>query len=70
LLVKGSDEEKQFIENLIQIIKNLNTSFIQNAETLEEVVQLLSSKIEESWHEHSKPVNITRYSKAWWNKEC
>jgi len=37
MLVKGSNEEKQFIKNLIQIIKNVAT--------LEEVVQLLLSKI-------------------------
>ena len=46
-LVKGSDEEKQFIESVIQVIKNLNTSYIHNTDALEEVVQLLSSKIEE-----------------------
>ena len=37
-LVKGSDEENQFIENDIQIIKNLNTFSIQNTETLKKVV--------------------------------
>jgi len=49
LLVKESDEENQFIENVIQIIKNVNTTIIQNAETLEEVVQSILSNIEESW---------------------
>jgi len=38
LLAKGSDEENQFIENVIQIIKNVNMTIIQNAETLKEVV--------------------------------
>ena len=28
------------------------------------------SKIENIWFEHSKLVNITRYSKAWWNEDC
>ena len=37
-LVKGSNEEKQFIEDLTQFIKNLNTSPIQDTESLEEVV--------------------------------
>jgi len=37
-LVKGSNEEKRFIENLTWFIKNLNTSPIQDAESLEEVV--------------------------------
>ena len=37
-LVKGSDEEKRFIEGLTWFIKNLNISPIQDAESLEEVV--------------------------------
>ena len=53
---KGSNEE-------IQFIKNMNTSSFQNAETLEEIVQLLVSKIEESWQRNSKLVKITRHSK-------
>ena len=69
-LAKGSNEEKQFIKDIILIIKNLNTSFILNAETLEEVVHRLASKVEESWQRNLKAVKITRHSKAWWNDEC
>jgi len=58
LLAKESNEE-------IQFIKNVNMSSFQNAENLEEIVQLLTSKIEESWQRNSKPVKITRHSKAW-----
>jgi len=36
----------------------VNTSSFQNAENLEEIVQLLVSKIEESWQRNSKPVKI------------
>jgi len=64
-LVKGSDEENQFIKNVIQIIKNVNTTIIQNTETLEEVVQSILSNIEESWQKNSKLIKITRHSKAW-----
>jgi len=62
-LAKESDEE-------IQFIKNANISSFQNAENLEEIVQLLISKIEESWQRNSKLVKITRHSKAWWNDKC
>jgi len=48
----------------------VNTIIIQNAETLEEVVQSISSNIEESWQKNSKPIKITRHFKAWWNKDC
>jgi len=69
-LVKGSDEENRFIEDLIQFTKNLNTSLIQDAESLEEVVQLLATNIENIWFKHLKTVNITRHFKAWWNEDC
>jgi len=48
LLTKESNEEKQFIEDIILIIKNLNTSSISNAETLKEIVHRLVFKVEES----------------------
>jgi len=70
LLAKESDEEIQFIKNVIQIIKNANTSSFQNAENLEEIVQLLMFKIEEFWQRNLKPVKITRHFKAWWNDKC
>jgi len=47
LLAKGSDEEKQFIKDVILIIKNSNIFFIPDAETLKEVVHQLVSKVEE-----------------------
>ena len=37
-LIKESDEESLFLENLTQSIKNLNTSSIWNSETLEEII--------------------------------
>jgi len=68
--VKESDKEKQFIESIIQVIKNLNIFYIYNTDALEEIVQLLSSKIEESWQKYSKLIKITRHSKVWWNDDC
>ena len=52
-LIKGSGEENQFIEDLIQFIKNSNTSSIQDVESLEEVVQLLATNIEDIWFKQS-----------------
>ena len=69
-LIKGSNEENWFIEDLIQVIKNLNTISIQDIESLEKVVWHLATKIEDIWFKYSKTVNITRYSKAWWNEDC
>jgi len=47
-IVKRSDEEKLFIKSIVKVIKNLNTSYIQNLDALKKVIQLLSSKIKES----------------------
>ena len=69
-LIKESDEESLFLEDLTQSIKNLNTSSIQNSETLEEIIWNLSIKIKNIWFKHSKMVNMTRHSKAWWNENC
>ena len=41
---KGSNEEKQFIEDVILIIKNLNMSSIPNAETFKKIVYWLVLK--------------------------
>ena len=48
----------------------MNTTIIQNAKTLEEVVQSISSNIKELWQKNSKPIKITRHSKVWWNEDC
>ena len=43
---------------------------IQDAKSLEEVVQYLATNIEDIWFKYSKTVNITRHSKVWWNEDC
>ena len=45
LIAKGSNKEKQFIKNVIQIIKNLNMSSIQNAEILKRQFIYLCPKL-------------------------
>ena len=70
ILAKGSNEEKHFVNSIAHAIKNTNTAFIQNAETLKKMVMTLSSNIEELWQRHSKTIKITKYFKAWWNNNC
>ena len=68
-LIKNSDEENHFIEKLANIIKWMNMSFIQNIEALENIIQILAINIDSTWLKYSKNVNITKYSKAWWNED-
>jgi len=41
MLAKDSNEEKHFIDSVAHAIKNTNMAFIQNTETLEEMVMTL-----------------------------
>ena len=43
---------------------------IYNIEALENIVQILATNIENIWLKHSKNVNITKYSKVWWDNNC
>ena len=37
---------------------------------LECVTQEFASVVEKLWYKYFESINITKYSKAWWNKEC
>jgi len=37
---------------------------------LEHITQKLITIAEDLWNKYSKPVNITKKSKIWWNKKC
>jgi len=70
MIVKNSNEEKLFIKELIRVIKLVNTSDISNIETLEIGILNLAYSVERTWEKHSKVVNITKYSKSWWDNNC
>jgi len=63
-LIKNSEEEDHFIDELINFIKGLKTDSIQDITILKEVVQLLTNNINRIWHKHSKIVNFTKHFKA------
>lgn len=64
-LVKNSDEESQFVEELITSIKNIDISLIQSADTLEAITQLFANSIKRLWFKYSKNTNITKHFKPW-----
>ena len=69
-LVKDSNEEKKFINKLNNNIYEINTSNISNIVSLESSVQAITHAIESLWDQYLKTVNITKYSKSWWNTNC
>ena len=69
-LVKNSEEEEKFIEELINAIAKLNTNNISDKEMLELIIQILTTEIDRLWLKLFKVVNITKHSKTWWNNDC
>ena len=69
-IVKDSEEERIFIKELIGTIKDTDMSNLSDIDQLENVVLGLASLIERIWVKNSKTVNITKYSKSWWDVNC
>jgi len=62
-LVKNSKEKDNFINNLIEAIKEMNMENIQSKEVSDQIIQSLASITERIWYEYLKVVNITKHSK-------
>jgi len=69
-IIINSKEEAAFIKNTTISIKNLDISDLSDTSRLEFVVNEPASKVKSAWKKNSKTINITRYSKSWWNKDC
>jgi len=66
--VKNSNEEISFIKDISCTIKNIDVLDLSDSCKLEEVTDLLTSRIELTWKANLKQVKITKHSKSWWNK--
>jgi len=69
-LLKKSKEEEAFVIKVVDIFKSLDTLILSNQESLEQVVNSLASRIDQAWNTNARKVNIMKYSKKWWNKDC
>ena len=69
-IIKNSEKEDKFITELINSIKRLDTKNLTSKVTLKQTVQRFADKSDVIWFKHSKLINITKYSKAWWNEDC
>ena len=64
-LLKKSNEEKVFVKEVISIINSLDTLNLLNQESLEQVICLLVSRINQAWNANTRKVNIMKHSKKW-----
>jgi len=67
-IIKDSKEELTFIKDLITSIRNINTSNMSDVASLDRAVNKFANAVENAWEKNSKVINITKYSKSWWNE--
>jgi len=63
-IVKNSEEEKAFINELRNIVGHIDMTNISNHKVLEGITQEFTSITEKLWYKYSKNVNITKHSKT------
>jgi len=67
-IIRNSEEEN-FVSELMNVIRNIDTSSILDKESLETIVQKYVRISKSIWYKFSQYINITKYSKAWWNEK-
>ena len=67
IIVKDSEEEKIFVNEVIKAIKDINMSDLSNVVSLENVVCSFTYSLERIQENNSKIVNIIQHSKSWWD---
>ena len=70
LIQQNSKQEIIFVEEVILVFKNLDTSNITDKECLENTVNNLDSLVNQVWNKNTKQTRITKHSKQWWTDEC
>ena len=70
MIVKDSNKEKFFVNELIKAIRELNTNSLSDVNSLESTIITFAYSIKDIWGKKSKVINIIKYSKSWWNANC
>ena len=65
-----SEQETEFIKDIILNFKMLDTLNIEDIVKFEQVVNQLSSIIDQSWSKNTKKLKISKHSKQWWSDLC
>ena len=59
-IVKNSEEEKNFINELRNKLSSIDISYIFNSDVLEQITQEFATIVKDLWNKYSKLVNITK----------
>jgi len=70
VITSGSDQEKEFIKDVMSSLISLDTSNIESIESLNQIVNQLGSIIEQMWSKNAKRSRISKHSKQWWSDSC
>ena len=65
-----SEQETEFINDIISNFKKLETSNIEDINKLERLVNQLGSIIDQVWSKNTKKSKILKHSKQWWSDLC
>jgi len=65
-----SEQETEFIKDVISNFKTIDTSNIEDIEKLEQVVNLLGSIVDQVWSKNAKKLKVSKHSKQWWSELC
>ena len=69
-LAPKSDQESNFIKDIILNFKSLDMTNIEDIGQLERVVNQLRMIIDQAWGKNAKKSKISKHSKQWWSDKC
>jgi len=70
VITPGSDQEKEFIKDVISSLNSLDTSNIESVDNLNRIVDQLGTIIKQTWSKSAKRSRISKHSKQWWSNSC
>jgi len=69
-LTPKSDQESEFIKDVISKFKDLDMTSIKDIDKLEQVIKQFGTIINQAWTKNAKKSKISKHSKQWWMEDC
>ena len=70
ILAPKSDQESEFIKDVISNFKRLDTNSIEDSDKLDWVIKQFGLIIDNVWSKNAKKSRLSKHSKQWWMEEC